>query len=114
MAKNVTKAFRILDAGDMSGNLTSAPIPCDRLDNVGIQIMWTGTPTGNFFADGRIHEDAPWTELDVNPAVVASGAASDWILSLTQVSFSEVRLRYVRISGSGSLTAWAMAKQVGG
>lgn len=114
MAKNITKAFKIFDAGDMSGNLTSETIPCERLDNVAVQLMWTGTPTGDFFVDARISEDAPWTELDLDPAVVAGGSASDWIMSFGQTPYSELRVRYVRSSGSGELTGWARAKALGG
>jgi hypothetical protein len=114
MAKNIVKAFKILDGGDMSGNLVSSSIPCERLDNIAIQLQWTGTPVGDFFVDARIDEDAPWTELDLDPAVVASGAASDWIMSFGQTPYSELRLRYQSSSGSGALTAWARAKQIGG
>lgn len=114
MGKSILNTKQIVTSGDMSGNITSDTIGVERLDNVGIQLQWTGTPTGDFFVDARIHEDAPWTELSISPSVAASGSASDWLISLTQIPYSELRVRYERSAGTGTLEAWLMAKQVGG
>lgn len=114
MGKSITKAKKYMTAGDMAGNLTSDTIDVDRMDNVGIQLLWTGTPTGSIVVDGRIADDGPWTELDLDPAIAPAGSASDHLISLTQIPYAELRVRYVRTSGSGALTVWAMAKQIGG
>lgn len=112
--KNITPPFEIVTAGNLSAGLVSRPIPIEFLDNVGIQLQWTGTPTGDFYVDGRIHPKAPWTELILDPPAAAIGTASDWIISLLLVPYNELRLRWIPVSGAGTLTAWAMCKQVGG
>lgn len=112
--KNITPAFEIVTAGDMSADFVSRPIPIEYLDNIGIQLEWTGSPNGNFFVDGRVHPKAPWTELVLTPPVAASGSAGDWLISLLLVPYAELQLRFVMLSGTGTLTAWAMCKQVGG
>ena len=112
--KSILKPYKIVNAETMGGSVTSGAIPIDRLDNVGIQLQWTGTPTGDFYVDGRVHDDAPWTELTLSTAVAAAGSASDALINLSGVPYQDLRLRYVRTSGTGSLNAWATAKQLGG
>lgn len=77
-----------------------------RMDNVGLELNWTGTPTGtlqvmcsnsglNFYA------------LTFNPSLgQPAGSASGELINLNQVPFKYILLIYTNTSGSGTLTAY--------
>lgn len=80
------------------------------MDNQGIEITWTGTPTGvlevmasnsgiNFYA------------LTFNPALgQPAGAGGGYVISLTAIPFQYLFLRYTNVSGSGTITAYSQCK----
>lgn len=107
--KRVLNPFVSLENGDMSGNLESEVTNIATIDNVSIQLVWTGTPTGSFYVDGSA-DGANWTPLSLSPAPIASGAAGNWLIDMTQLSFLHIRVRYVASSGSGSLTVTIAGK----
>ena len=98
-----------------SGNLTGAMASTNtiysniqdlsNIDNAGIEITFSGTPTGvisimcsnggtNFYA------------LTFNPILAQpAGAAGGFLINLNQVPFRYVFVQYVNSSGTGTLTA---------
>jgi len=123
-SKNVLPPFQCIKAGDMSGNITGSVTDIRYLDNVAIQMIWTGTPTGTFAVDSSLDYVPPplpggtplnpgtWSPLTISPAPAASGSASSWILDMNQLSFQSVRLRYIFTSGTGTLNAYICGKSV--
>lgn len=109
--KNVLGPFHIVTAGDMSGNITSPQTNIQFLDNVGIQFIFTGTPTGNFFVDLSI-DGVTWTPIAFSGQPAASGSGDNIYLDINQTSSPLIRTRYVAASGSGSLDVWITSKQV--
>lgn len=122
MAFYILKPYYVFKAQSMGVTLTSEAVSIAHQDNVGIQLHWTGTPTGDFSvqisstheedASGTVFVPGDWVTLPVSPAIVASGAADDAYIDLNQMSAQWVRVVYTRTSGTGALTAAVVAKGI--
>lgn len=81
-------------------------------DNTGIQLIWTGTPTGTFTVsispDGNLYDDIVPSPAIVQPA----GSAGHWSVNINQTPMSWVRVTYVNASGSGTIDAIITAKDL--
>lgn len=100
--------------GTMSGTNTiySNVLDVTNFDNFGIEMTWTGTPTGtlsvmcstsgvNFYA------------LTFSPAITQpAGSAGGYLIDLNQLPFRYLMLQYVNASGSGILTAFTEEKDL--
>jgi hypothetical protein len=121
MSYNLLKPVKLIVGGDMGGNL-SAIQPISLQDNVGIQLRWTGTPTGAFSflismdhlqdAEGNVLVAGHWVAIPLSPPIAAAGSADDAYVDLNQISASYLKVVYTRSAGSGSLDALVMAKGV--
>lgn len=122
MSYNPLGPVNVLTAGDMSSSITSKTTSIKNQDNVGIQLHWTGAPTGAFDvqissnhdedAQGNIIVAGFWVSLVLNPLILAIGAPDDAYIDLNQMSAQYVRIVYNRASGSGSLGITVVAKGV--
>lgn len=101
----------------MSGNLTSSVTSIQWMDNIGVQLVWTGSPVGNFFVDVSADYDANtnnpgnWTPIALSPAPTTA-AGSPIYIDMNQLSAPFIRVRYVSTSGSGTLTATITGKML--
>jgi hypothetical protein len=109
--KSQLNPYHLVVAGDMSGSITSSQTNIQYLDNVGVQFVFTGTPTGNFFVDLSI-DNKTWTPIIFSGQPAASGSDGNVYLDINQVSAPYIRVRYVVTSGSGTLDVWITSKQV--
>lgn len=103
--------FHSIASGDMSGNLTSKVSDISNADNVAIQLIFTGTPTGTFAVQGSLDKNT-WTALSLSPTPGATGVAGNILLDLNQLSFPYIRVVYTASSGAGSLDMWISGKMV--
>lgn len=101
--------------GTMSGTNTiySNVQTVPQQHNIGLEITWTGTPTGviqvmvsesgnNFYA------------LTFSPSLAQpSGSAGGFVIDLNQLPFKYYMVQYANASGSGTLTTWAGQKDLG-
>lgn len=116
--KNVLLPKHLLIDGDMSGNLTSDPISAQFQDNIGLQVEWTGSPSGTFVVEASINWDerlqtGSFYELDFNPELgSAAGSADGYLINLNQLPFSYYRVSYTAISSSGVLNVYATSKEI--
>lgn len=94
----------------MATNLTSAIEVMKGFDYVGVQFIYTGTPTGSFFVDISMDE-SNWTELPISPTPAATGAAGNQFVEIGIKSAAFLRARYVRTSGTGSLTIYVSQRK---
>lgn len=108
--KNVTQPFKFFDAADMSGNLVSIESDVSHLDNMGIGMVWTGTPTGTFSIEAKVGE-SPWQDIGLT-GITTTGVAGEHVINLNQLPFNKIRISYTATSGSGTLTAYGVAKMV--
>lgn len=110
-SKNFLPVYPVITAGDMSGDLTSSVTDIRYTDDVGIQLTWTGTPTGTF--DVEVSTDRiNWVPLTLPSSPVASGSAGSIYLDLFALSAPYIRTTYTAGGGSGTLTANIVAKAI--
>lgn len=115
--------IQIFTNASMAGDLTSAGIHVQLEDNMGVQFVWTGTPTGTFGINvsntailnptGTV-SGGTWTPLVLtNPqAPVASGSAGNGFIDLNQTGAAFIQVTYIRGSGTGTLNAYLAGKSV--
>ncbi len=103
----------LIQDGDMSDDLASEAVPTQWKDNIGIQVKWSGTPTGvldvqvSMDPDNLGWESVPFASVD-QPA---GAAGSDWF-EINQSPAGFVRLVYTSTSGTGTLQAKIACKSV--
>lgn len=119
--KNNLQSYQIITAGDMSADITSAVTNIQTLDNIGIQLNWTGSPVGVFEVQvsidyaqdnfGNVINAGHWTPIDfqVGPSTTDG---SPIYLDLNQLSAPWIRTFYDRTSGTGTLSAYITAKMI--
>lgn len=102
----------VVKAGVMTGTTTiySNILGIRQTDNQGIELTWTGTPTGTFsimVSNSGINFYA----LTFNPVLAQpAGSAGGYVISLTAIPFQYMFIQYVNASGSGTVTAYSQAK----
>lgn len=109
--KNNLVTYTTLNAGDMSGNLTSAATDVRWLDNLVFYISFTGTPTGTF-AIQVSPDNLNWYSLTLSPTPSAGGAAGNHRISLNQMPDCYIRGTYTASSGTGSCTMQIAGKMI--
>lgn len=110
--KDFVSPITILEAGDMTGDLTSSVL--EKLmgfDNFGIQFIWTGTPEGEFFVDISLN-GIDWTALPLSPAPAAIGVADNAYVEINQSTAKYLRCRYVATASTGVLNILISQKMV--
>jgi hypothetical protein len=120
MQKNAIVQKHLVVDGDMTGTITSEAINILRMDRASLQLVFTGTPTGDFAVEvsGDYREDqagnptntGTWTPITLSPAPVAAGSADDIFIDLTVTAAPWVRLTYTPSAGTGTLNAHLSAK----
>jgi hypothetical protein len=79
-------------------------------DNSGLQLDWTGTPTGTISImvsnSGAIFHALTFVPALSQPA----GSAGGMVIDLNQIPFTYLMIQYVNSSGTGSLTAYGQTK----
>lgn len=109
--KQVSLPYQLLNGESMGASFTSAATNVTYTDVVGYQLKWTGTPTGTFDVEATV-DGSNWEALTLSPAPQATGGAGGTLISLNQIPYAQVRLKYTRTSGTGSLSAWVMTKTI--
>lgn len=110
VAGNSPKSGTLAGAMASTNTIYTNILGLRQMDTEGLEINWTGTPTGtisvmcsnsglNFYA---LTFDPPIAQ----PAAVAGG----YLIQLRQIPFQYLFLKYVNVSGSGSITAYAQSK----
>lgn len=107
--KNIIKPHHLMVDGDMSGNLTSDAVDVTYTDNVGFQLTFTGSPTGEFSCEGTIDE-VSWSALTFSSTPQATGSGDTHLLNVNQIPYKKLRVVYARTSGTGTLNVYVMSK----
>lgn len=113
----------VFDAVSLAASQNSRGIHSFFLDNIGVQFVWTGTPTGTFGMDvsnnATLNTDGTvsggtWTPIvftDPSPPA-ATGSSGNGYLELNQTTAAFVRVTYTKVSGTGACTAYLTGKPV--
>jgi hypothetical protein len=98
---------KLVTGASLAADYTSPEINVDHIGMMGIQLVFTGTPTGTFKLQGSVvvYEDSgtvnTWT--DVADSSQAVSAAGNHMWNFTDIGFNRLRVVYTRTSGTGSL-----------
>lgn len=111
--RNLIQPYKVFDAASMGANISQAApyTTIDQVDKIGIELEWSGTsPVGEFFVDVAYQypntlEFTTWVPLDFGSSISISGNSGQHIITISDPPFQKMRLRYVRTSGNGTLTA---------
>lgn len=100
--------------GTMSGTNTiySQILDISKMDNQGLEVAWSGTPTGTFsvlVSNSAVN----WPSLTFTPPLAQPvGSAGEYAVDLNQLPFKYMMLQYTNISGSGVLTVYGQQKDL--
>jgi hypothetical protein len=101
-------------AGVMTGTSTiySQIIDVTIKDNQGLELTWTGTPTGTIQIMGS-SSGANFYALTFSPLLAQpAGAAGGYLIDLNQFPWKYLMVQYTNASGSGLLTTWLTTKDL--
>ena len=112
-SKAVLPVYKTVDNQSMATTVISLVTDVQSVDNIGIQITFTGNPTGDFYVEGSVN-NVTWVPLSFSPAPVAAGVGDDFLFNIKQFPYPKLRVRYAPTSGTGTLNAWVFAKRLGG
>lgn len=83
-----------------------------RMDNSGLEVTWTGTPTG-IFEVMVSNSGINFYALTFSPVLAQpAGAAGGYAVDLNQLSFKYFMLRYTNVSGTGTITVYGQNKDL--
>ncbi len=101
-------------AGTMSATnvIYSNIIDVSRMDNIGLEVAWTGTP-GGVLKILVSNSGKNFNELTFNPVLAQpAGAAGGMAVSINQLPFKFLMFKYTNASGSGSLSIYGQEKDL--
>lgn len=113
-SKKTLPFYQLITNGVMAGTSTLNSIPTNvmNLDNLCLQVRWSGTPTGTFSVLGS-NDNINFDALTFNPTLAQpSGSAGSYLIDLNQVPFAWLMVQYVNSAGSGVLNVSIFGKDL--
>lgn len=102
--------------------ITSAITNIQFLDNIGIQLNWTGTPNGGAVVQisndhaqdslGNVTVAGNWNTLTTSADAAPAGSAGSFYYDINQTSAPWIRVVYTNTSSTGTLNAFICGKAV--
>lgn len=105
--------LKLLDAQSLGASFNSAPILLEHIQLAAIQIINTGTPSGEFKLQGSctpVEGGATPEWSDISGTVITVSAAGDILYNITDIGYDQMRVVYTRTGGTGACTARAVIK----
>lgn len=123
MRKDTLKptGYKLLDSVPTITSITSDTVYVPFLDNVGIQVSWSGSiaAEGTLFVDVSNQQENPneaqqWSTLDFGSTITIDDTAGDHLININQLPYNALRVRYVAIDHSSDclLTVIIQAKMI--
>lgn len=82
------------------------------MDNIGLEVTWTGTPSG-LFEVMVSNSGISFYSLTFTPALAQpAGSGGGYAVDLNQLPFKYIMLRYTNTSGSGTLNVYGQNKDL--
>lgn len=95
-----------------TNTIYSQIIDLSKMDNVGLEVTWTGTPTGTLTVNVS-NSGLNFYALTFNPSLTQPTGSADGIaINLNQLPFKYMMLKYINASGSGVLTVYGQNKDL--
>ena len=83
-----------------------------KMDSVGLEITWSGTPTGTIEIMAS-NSGINFYAVTFNPVLAQpAGSASGYLVSMQQFPWKYILIRYTNSSGSGSLSVYGQFKDL--
>jgi hypothetical protein len=87
-------------------------IDLSKMDNIGLEVTYSGTPTGVFEVDVS-NSGINFYALTFSPVLTQpAGAAGGYAIDLNQLPFKYLMLKYTNASGTGTLTVYGQNKDL--
>lgn len=102
--KLISRPWKAIDAGDMSGSLNGTATDVEQHDSVTYFLEWTGTPTGTFEIQWS-NDGQNWYALDFGSTISAAGAAGNHKIDINLITFKYLRPVWNFTAGVGTLDA---------
>jgi hypothetical protein len=102
-------------AGDISGDIKGTPIGVEYIDNVCVQVSYTGTASGTVSVQFSLDYDhhhiasATWTTVLTETLPTAT---SPIYINLNQVAAPFMRVIYTKTGGTGTMDVWVSGKEI--
>lgn len=106
--------LELMSAVSVSGTntYTSNTFNASNLDNIGLQVTFTGTMNGTLSVLCSI-DNVNFDALTFSPSLSQpSGSNLNYLINLNQLPFPYLQVQYVNSSGSGTLTVYLSAKDL--
>lgn len=109
----------MLDGADLSTSLESGITSIINQDKASIRIAWTGSPVGELKVlvsndDPKTSPaDATFYELNMGADIKIDATETDHVLVFNELPFNLLKLQYVQISGTGTMSATISSKVTG-
>ena len=81
-------------------------------DNQGLEVLWTGTPTGTISVLGSESGINFFALTFVPPLLQPAGAAGGYGIDLNQFPWRYLMVQYDNVSGTGELIVWLGSKDL--
>lgn len=112
--KNITKPFKLFDSVNIASTQTSPSVNVENLDQGSIKIHWSSSSVnGELFIEARNGDKDNWEVLDFDEQMLVTVDNDYHIIVFNSMPFKEMRLKYVPVAGTGSMTATLLFKTVG-
>lgn len=84
-----------------------------KMDDIGLEVTWTGTPTGTFEVMAS-NSGINFYPLTFSPTLdQPTGASGGYVVNISVYAFKYIMLRYTNVSGTGTLTVYGQNKSTG-
>lgn len=113
--------FWLVQNGSMTGTsvITSSGQNVQNYDNIGLEVTWTGTPTGTLVIQGSVSAGVKeattvtYYDLTFNPALAQpSGSAGGYLINLSGLPYPYIRVKYTNASSTGTLNVYIFEKDL--
>jgi hypothetical protein len=112
MGSKKTNSYHLIAAQDMAGVISSSIQNVSNFDNIGLQVTWTGTPTGIIQVLGSV-DGVTFYALTFNPVLTQpAGSAGGYLIDLNQFPWPFLQVTYAQTSGAGTLDVWLNSKDL--
>lgn len=101
--------YQLINAGDMSGNITSPSQQVTFMINACVQAVYAGSPTGTLKLQIS-NDNVNWT--DYSGSSQAISAAGSFAYLLADIGYPWLRVVYTFTSGTGTLNVTINAKGI--
>lgn len=102
--------FRLLEDGDMSGNITSIPQQLNSIAMASIQAVWTGGSASGSLKLQISNDNVTYSDYTGSSTPVSG--AGDFIWNIVATPYPWIRVVYTRTSGTGLLNITVNGKGV--